>query len=113
MPSGPISPEPSAAIDVAHLSRMTLGERSLEREVLTLFDRQADRLLPRLRTGGRTAAATAAHTLKGSASGIGAFRVARAAEAVEQADDADFAAAVERLAAALAEAKAEIARLTA
>ena len=30
---------------------MTLGERSLEREVLALFDRQADMLLPRIRSG--------------------------------------------------------------
>ena len=39
------------AIDVEHLARMTLGERSLEREVLALFDRQADMLLPRIRRG--------------------------------------------------------------
>ena len=39
------------AIDLQHLSRMTLGERSLEREVLALFDRQADMLLPRVRCG--------------------------------------------------------------
>ena len=30
-----------AAIDRAHLSRMTFGDRSLEQEVLQLFDRQA------------------------------------------------------------------------
>ena len=28
-------------IDLVHLSRMTLGDRGLEREVLALFDRQA------------------------------------------------------------------------
>jgi HPt (histidine-containing phosphotransfer) domain-containing protein len=110
----PLPPEPEgAAIDVAHLSRMTLGERSLEREVLRLFDRQAEMLLPRIRRGEPAVAAAAAHTLKGSANGIGAFRVARAAEAVEQAGDAAIAAAIDTLAAVLAEAKAEIARLTA
>ena len=31
-----------AAIDTVHLARMTLGELSLQREVLALFDRQAD-----------------------------------------------------------------------
>ncbi|HWL30619.1 MAG TPA: Hpt domain-containing protein [Xanthobacteraceae bacterium] len=102
-----------AAIDIAHLSRMTLGERSLEREVLALFDRQADMLLPRIRLGEPAVAAAAAHTLKGSANGIGAFRVARAAEAVERAEGAAIAAAIDALAAVLAEAKAEIARLTA
>lgn len=103
------------AIDTAHLSRMTLGERSLEREVLALFDRQADMLLPRIRGGVPAVAAVSAHTLKGSAVGIGAFKVARAAEAVERAQrserDAASAAAIDTLAAVLDEAKAEIARL--
>jgi HPt (histidine-containing phosphotransfer) domain-containing protein len=110
MPAGP-------AIDIAHLARMTLGERSLEREVLALFDRQAEMLLPRIRDGAPPLAAASAHTLKGSAVGIGAFRVARAAEAVEQAQDNDreaaFAAAINKLAAMLDEAKAEIARMLA
>lgn len=90
---------------------MTLGERSLEREVLALFDRQVDILLPRVRYGIPAVAAASAHTLKGSALGIGAFRVAQAAESVEQAKDAEAAAAVEALGAAIAETKAEIARL--
>ena len=73
------------AIDIAHLARMTLGERSLEREVLALFDRQADMLLPRIRTAAPAVAAASAHTLKGSARRHRRLRVARAAEAVEQA----------------------------
>ena len=100
-----------AAIDTEHLSRMTLGELSLQREVLALFDRQADMLLPRIRQGAPTMAAASAHTLKGSAVGIGAFKVARAVEQVEQAKDGAIAAAVDTLAAVLEEAKAEIARL--
>ena len=72
-------------IDVTHLARMTLGDASLEREVLQLFDRQADILLARMQQVTPTAAAAYAHTLKGSSSGIGAFKVARAAEAVENA----------------------------
>ena len=102
-------------IDTQHLFRMTLGELSLQREVLALFDRQADILLPRIRQGAPALAAASAHTLKGSAAGIGAFRVARAAEHVEQAQslerDAALVAAVDTLAAMLDEAKAEIARL--
>ena len=74
--------ETKPAIDTEHLARMTLGERSLEREVLELFGRQADMLLPRIRRGDPALAAASAHTLKGSAVGIGAFGVARAAEAV-------------------------------
>jgi len=102
-------------IDTEHLARMTLGELSLQREVLALFDRQADILMPRIRQGAPALAAASAHTLKGSAAGIGAFRVARAAEHVEQAQslerDAALVAAVDTLAAMLDEAKAEIARL--
>jgi HPt (histidine-containing phosphotransfer) domain-containing protein len=107
----PVLPSASGtAIDLAHLARMTLGERSLEREVLALFDRQTELLLPRI-AAGAPAAATLAHTLKGSALGIGAFRVARAAEAVEQASGPALATAIEALGAAIAESRIEIARL--
>ena len=92
-----------------------MGELSLQREVLALFDRQADILLPRIRRGTPAVAAASAHTLKGSAVGIGAFKVARAAEAVEQARGCEARCRGGRhrstLAAVLEEAKAEIARL--
>ena len=80
--SPPLAPI-ATPIDREHLSRMTLGERELEREVLALFDRQADLLLARMRKGEQSVAAAAAHTLKGSARGIGAWRVANAAETLE------------------------------
>jgi HPt (histidine-containing phosphotransfer) domain-containing protein len=98
-------------IDLDHLSRMTLGERSLEREVLELFGRQADILLPRIAAGSRMFAAAAAHTLKGSALGIGAWRVARAAEAVELAGSGSLEAAVEALSGSIEEARSVIAGL--
>ena len=110
-PSTPSFAAGEPAIDMQHLSRMTLGERSLEREVLSLFGRQADLLLPRIRDSVPAAAATLAHTLKSSALGIGAWRVARAALAVEQVTAGELAAAVAALEAAIAETKAEIARL--
>jgi HPt (histidine-containing phosphotransfer) domain-containing protein len=103
-----------AAIDLGHLSRMTLGERSLEREVLALFDRQVEILMPRIRHGHPAVVAAAAHTLKGSAQGIGAWRVARTAEAVELAQDGDadaLAMAVDALGAAVADTKSAIASL--
>ena len=100
-------------IDLAHLGRMTLGERSLEAEVLTLFDRQADVLLARMRDCAPAAVAAFAHTLKGSARGIGAWRVAAAADAVEMnviaCNAGGIAGAVARLSAAVDEAKAVIA----
>lgn len=89
--TSPLSPE-NAALDLAHLSRMTLGERDLEREVLRLFARQADMLLARMRGADAQAVAAQAHTLKGSARGIGAWSLARVAEEVEAAaQDGDSA----------------------
>lgn len=98
-------------IDRGHLNRMTLGERSLEREVLALFDRQADILLNRMNSASPSGVATLAHTLKGSAVGIGAWGVARAAEVVEKAGPAALPGAIAALNAAIAEAKQAIAGL--
>jgi HPt (histidine-containing phosphotransfer) domain-containing protein len=103
-----------AAIDRGHLARMTFGDRHLEREVLGLFDRQAAMLVARMRSGEPSAVATLAHTLKGSAAGIGASRVAETASATEIAareSAAECVAAVDRLAAAVDEARALIAEL--
>jgi HPt (histidine-containing phosphotransfer) domain-containing protein len=74
-----------SVIDDHHLARMTLGDRSLEREVLEIFARQTVLTLGRLAGADPARAAAVAHTLKGSACGIGAWRVARAAEQLEQA----------------------------
>jgi HPt (histidine-containing phosphotransfer) domain-containing protein len=78
-------------IDDTHLERMTLGDRRLEREVLELFVRQTTILLGRIMGAEPGLAAAAAHTLKGSARGVGAWRVARAAELVENAATGDRA----------------------
>jgi HPt (histidine-containing phosphotransfer) domain-containing protein len=102
-------------IDLVHLSRMTLGDRSLEREVLQLFARQVSLLVARMRQVSPAGISAAAHTLKGSARGVGAWAVARAAEAVESAagmhDEAELKAAVERLGGAADETGAAIAQL--
>jgi len=105
--------DPELAIDFAHLARMTMGEARLEREVLTLFERQAGILLARMRDAPAAAMAAFAHTLKGSARGVGACRVAEAAGAVEAAvaQGNDRTAALARLAVAVDEAKALIADL--
>ena len=106
----PLAPD-DRPIDLVHLARATLGDRSLEREVLQLFDRQSALLIARLRDAGPDGVAMIAHTMKGSARGIGAWRVARAAEAVELAGSTESGAALERLAAATDEARAVIADL--
>src|SRR3984885_12847786 len=93
MPSPPLAPD-DGPIDSAHLDRMTLGDASLEREVLAMFSGQAVGLIDRLATLPSDAesseaksreALALAHTLKGSARAIGAFRVADAAEGLETA----------------------------
>jgi HPt (histidine-containing phosphotransfer) domain-containing protein len=101
------------AIDVAHLARMTFGEKGLQGEVLRLFDRQAAMLLARMKAAPPADLATLAHTLSGSARGIGAKRVAAVAEAVELAASGrkDPAGALNELAAAITEARAAIAEL--
>jgi HPt (histidine-containing phosphotransfer) domain-containing protein len=75
------------AVDRAYLARFTLGNAALEREVLELFAAQAPVYLQRLReAAGRQAWKEAAHTIKGSASAIGAWRLVRFAEMAEQID---------------------------
>lgn len=76
------------SIDVEHLARMTLGDRALEREVLGLFVRQAEMLRLRMETAPSEVIGAAAHTLKGSATGIGAWPIARAAADIEAAAEA-------------------------
>jgi hypothetical protein len=95
-----------AAIDRAHLKAMTMGDETLAREVLALFDRQGAMMMKRLPGASAKAKAEMAHALKGSARGIGAWRVADAATLVEIAGDA---IALKELNDVVAEARAEIA----
>jgi HPt (histidine-containing phosphotransfer) domain-containing protein len=118
LPSAPDRKRKPGVIDEHHLGRMTLGDRRLEREVLELFVRQTTIMLNRIAGAEPALAAATAHTLKGSARGIGAWRVARAAELLENAAGADggaddMAEAIAELKAASLEASAAIgARLT-
>ena len=102
-----------SVIDEDHLGRMTLGDRSLEREVLEIFARQTTLSLDRLAGAEPARAAAVAHTLKGSARGVGAWRVARAAEWLEQVasgkgDDEALQGAIAQLEAASIEVRAAI-----
>ena len=76
-------------LDVEHLGRMTLGDRQVERDVLEIFVRHSattlNLVLDCIADRDPAAAAAAAHTMIGSARGIGAWRVARAAERLERA----------------------------
>ena len=81
------------AIDRAYLARFTLGNAALEAEVLQLFADQLPVYLQALRAArARKAWKDATHTIKGSASAVGAWRLARFAEMAERVDvEADMA----------------------
>ena len=102
-----------APIDFEHLARYTLGDAELEREIIGLFIDQAPSTMARL----APAAASrdwheAAHTLKGSARAVGAWRIAELAERAETADTDPISRLEirERLAAAIEDTRAFIAQ---
>ena len=90
-PSGGVGDVSERPVDLVHLARYTLGDRALEREVLQLFATQSRLYLERLREASTQEAwRAAAHIIKGSARGIGAWHVAACAEAAEALPDAAF-----------------------
>ena len=101
-------------LDLEHLSRHTFGDRALEREVLQLFCSQSALHLEGLgKAASLSAWREAAHSLKGSAQAIGAFRVAEAAARAEALRDISLDAArsscLREIEASIVEAKACIA----
>ena len=100
-----------AVLDLDHLSKMTMGDEGLAAEIIAIFQEQAaiwGRLLSAKEPAGTWA--DAAHTLKGSALGIGAIRLARYCERAETlgrsgtATPAQAAVALDDVRAALGEA---------
>ncbi|MBZ9677106.1 Hpt domain-containing protein [Mesorhizobium sp. ES1-1] len=84
MPGGDVSGQGRARpVDLAHLARQTMGDRSLEQEVLALFVQQA--LSVRDQIGGASIKdrLLLAHGLKGSARGVGAFAIADCVTEIE------------------------------
>jgi len=73
----------ATVLDLVHLSRQTFGDHALETELLTLFDRQAghfaERLIALCGVDDLRGRIELTHMIKGSASAVGAFGVARAA----------------------------------
>ena len=91
-------------VDLHHLDRYTGGERSINEEILRLFDGQCVEMLAKLEELAGPGMDSKSwrlisHTLKGAARGIGAFALAdAAAEAEKAADDTLCAiAALERI----------------
>ncbi len=98
-----ISPT-GAPVDLTHLARHTLGDQGLEREVLQLFVRQSAIVLNRLDSAeSARAVSEQAHTIKGSARGIGAWKVAQAAELVQAEAELGGATSISELRAAVQE----------
>jgi len=108
MPSPPLAPD-DGPIDFEQLRRMTLGDASLEHEVLAMFSAQSARLIEALAAWPADTAALA-HTLKGSARAIGAQSVAEAAARLEAAisGSGDRTEALAELSDAVAEAQGAI-----
>jgi HPt (histidine-containing phosphotransfer) domain-containing protein len=103
-------------IDRGQLARYTFGNCALEIEVLQLFAEQAPHYLEELRAATTEKSwRDAAHTLKGSARAVGAFRVADLAESAEalrgNVDATVRTRAVAALEEALDEARSHIATL--
>ncbi len=74
----------SRPIDLAHLSIQTMGDRDLEREVLGMFVDQAQSVRRQLAIADLKERLFLAHTLKGSARGVGAFPIADCAGEMEE-----------------------------
>jgi hypothetical protein len=110
-PLAPLPPGMERILDLAHLASMTGGDHALEREILRLFAMQCDVVLGRMEGASPAIVGALAHTLNGSARGVGAWAVTEAAEAVERiaADAGDVTGPMQRLSAAVAETQAAIA----
>lgn len=106
----------ASTVDFSHLENYVAGDRAVVREVLSLFSDQARTVLPTLNPHAPDDEwRHAAHSLKGSALGIGAFALAEACSDAESARSAPpevKRAALSRIAEALAQALTDIAIYT-
>ncbi len=75
-------------IDLQHLALFTAGDAALEREIFALFREQVSQWMRLLEPAGDLESwRAAAHTLKGTAKGVGASRLAEACAAAERLGD--------------------------
>nr|WP_321980228.1 Hpt domain-containing protein [uncultured Cohaesibacter sp.] len=74
----------NCCLDLDHLARQTMGDEGLQKQVLSIFVDHMAETMPRLISESEEVRQIA-HSIKGSARGIGAWSVATAAEAVERA----------------------------
>ena len=84
MPGGESSAASHARpIDLEHLSRQTIGDRDVEREVLDLFVHQALSVRDAIVTADLAERLRLCHALKGAARGVGAFPIADCVAKIE------------------------------
>jgi len=114
-PQGAAFDRTTRPIDLVHLARQTLGDRSLESEVLRMFDTQLGVYFSRVRASrDADELAMGLHTLRGASLGIGATllaELARDAEAELAETGAVDEETLDDMAMAVAETSAYIARL--
>jgi HPt (histidine-containing phosphotransfer) domain-containing protein len=108
--------QPAGPIDLTHLRRFTLGDKSLELEILGLFIEQVPMTLESLKSAlTEQDWKMAAHTLKGSARAVGAWRLAKLSERAERlggpSDRTACSLVLREIEEAAAEARAQIAAL--
>ena len=78
------APRPMRPVDLVHLAKQCLGDEGLEFEVLRLFDTTLVTYLERLRLAATfDELAINLHSIKGAASGVGAWNIADLAKAME------------------------------
>jgi HPt (histidine-containing phosphotransfer) domain-containing protein len=70
-------------LDMAHLSRQTMGDRALEAEILSMFSKQLNSATGTLAKANGLERKRLAHSLKGTGRGVGAFALANIAERME------------------------------
>jgi HPt (histidine-containing phosphotransfer) domain-containing protein len=88
MPGGEGAAAPRARpVDLAHLAKQTLGDRALEQEVLKLFVQQALSARDQITHAATSERLRLAHSLKGSARGVGAFAIAECVAQLESRPD--------------------------
>jgi HPt (histidine-containing phosphotransfer) domain-containing protein len=97
-------------LDRAHFDAMTAGDHGLQDEIVHLFRAQVDAWSQVLNPNEDWR--RAAHTMKGSARGIGLWPLAQACEAAERAEGAHVTVALDALRLALDEALTALDALT-
>ena len=79
-------PRQRVHVDLDHLHRQTMGDRQLQREVMSIFIRHSAEQIARMKTAESVEERReAAHALVGAAKGVGAFAVAAIAGENEKA----------------------------